>query len=1570
MLMSPGRAQAQQVNPLCVTGCQGTIIVTPDGATTVENLNTTNRTYVFTANHSGPGGGTFTFTCSKTGGLTCVSVTPASASMTGIDQDVLVTVKYNVGASGGVLSLTATGPSGTDAGTVSVGPPGLPSVRLVDSVGANVDRGLCLTLGAGEGAGLSCGDLFVTAGMPAYRTLGRDRSPTLYYNSAAAVGLVLVPARVWTPGTVGRPNTIRTILSLGSPGLGSDADTVTYVPPTTVDSQQTVSGRAIALPTGYYLDTLAVRSDYGAFGTKDSVVKGAVLVLNRSSSEYGRGWSLLGVEQLLPVSWDSTKRVWVAGDGSMRVYSKPGSNPNATYFVGAPGDAPDTLFYYPADTGHTYLRKLKHGAQVWFDAALRHVETRNRFGAVTTFAWGTVPGSGSAQRLKSITVPPNDVVRKYTLQWDASAIFQGITDPAGRQLKAVTSGGQLIKLITPDLTDTTRFQYDPTTLQMSARIAPRQHGSVKGDSAVTKYTYTFPRGRVTSIAIQADSLGTAFQSSTFASWDEQGLTSLYRITDSLGASSRYDGPLAGTADAVDFWVNRLGQPTKSVQVGPNTITRILYDSAATPGLATRVIYPHPTTAGLTGRVVRLNWNARGNLIAVWDSSKAIDGRGNDSTLYTYPTQQNSPAIDNPITVTDALGHVTTYSYDSLGVLSLTTDPRNHQTRFQMRPSGVLKGVLDAVVDSSVPVWDPASATIQVHPKLTTAFWYDALGNVRATADPVGAVTYYANDSLGRVQAAYDPFWVQTSYTYDPMNRVTSVVRHTTPKSSNPDGTVSATCDATQVICTPSAWSIDTLPDSLPAAQYLQGVMGVDSVLDPRGVYRGYRYDARGSLRAEINEAKRTMTAFRATSGLLDSTRTAAGGVVRYTYDAYGRIASKSFNSSTQWGNTIPGDTITYTYDLIGRVTLAANHTSTVSRSYYADGSLQRQVVLLKNYPQVDTLRYNYDLAGGRSALYHASSVTKVGTGAAIVRDSITYLLDANGDLQQVKVQWDTAASTTAASWAYSRIFTYTRDALGRVSSIAYPMRGVKVAYAYDAGGRLRQVKGTADTLPSPANQLGDILAFTATDSVVDLTGRVLSRTLTCTRPANVVGSECSGTASTHDVRTNRYNWLGMLTWQGTTPGTTEQTLRYDASGNLVFRKDTVAGPADGHQYLYVAKHNWLWADSTVIPNSPTRTLWISVDSNLSRLVEGTPGGGDPPGRRYYYDQSGRMTGMDYSELDQTNGTFIQAPTACQYDADGQVAMACNGSPWLFYDGSNVVATYQSGAAFQMVQGPGTDNPLMALGYTSASTPRWREYYYVTDGGGRQLAVASGDGDFEAADNSAVDRRGWQWAGGTGHADTYKPSRMGMPTLPQISFFRNRVYDQRSGRWTQEDPLGIAGGLNLFQYNGGNPVAYSDPFGLCPPISDCIKNLMKSGYSMGDILHASGHAVSALAQGQSGAVSRDALTLAVIHSTVTSTNDLVAARAGSMSGGQLNAFKHINGACTLTRALGPDEARATTNAHETKLFGKDKKEAADSDADLQNNATGIREGSNPNNANQSCASIADQAVGSGDAAIYP
>jgi RHS repeat-associated protein len=43
--------------------------------------------------------------------------------------------------------------------------------------------------------------------------------------------------------------------------------------------------------------------------------------------------------------------------------------------------------------------------------------------------------------------------------------------------------------------------------------------------------------------------------------------------------------------------------------------------------------------------------------------------------------------------------------------------------------------------------------------------------------------------------------------------------------------------------------------------------------------------------------------------------------------------------------------------------------------------------------------------------------------------------------------------------------------------------------------------------------------------------------------------------------------------------------------------------------------------------------------------------------------------------------------------------------------------------------------------------------------------------------------------------------------------RNRYYDATTGRFTQEDPIGLAGGTNLYGYANGDPVGYSDPYGL-------------------------------------------------------------------------------------------------------------------------------------------------------------
>ena len=49
----------------------------------------------------------------------------------------------------------------------------------------------------------------------------------------------------------------------------------------------------------------------------------------------------------------------------------------------------------------------------------------------------------------------------------------------------------------------------------------------------------------------------------------------------------------------------------------------------------------------------------------------------------------------------------------------------------------------------------------------------------------------------------------------------------------------------------------------------------------------------------------------------------------------------------------------------------------------------------------------------------------------------------------------------------------------------------------------------------------------------------------------------------------------------------------------------------------------------------------------------------------------------------------------------------------------------------------------------------------------------------------------------------------------FDYRRNRYYDPTTGRFTQEDPVGLAGGINLYGFAKGDPVNFADPFGLKP-----------------------------------------------------------------------------------------------------------------------------------------------------------
>jgi len=1375
------------------------VAVTPDGATAPTRTAPGSYSETFTVLNRGGISDTYTLTCGSAAPVTCTGL---SASSTTLDAggSMTDTAFYTVLSAGtGSLTLTASNNYASDGGSYTVPvtalPPGKPLAALVRYNADNMDRGLCLTTGAGEAAGVSCGDLFVVQPMPVYRTIGRDRSLTLHYNSAAATGLFLAAVNVTEPSSVLPPDKVGIWLT-----VGGSTDSAEYAgpatPPSTAPRQMVLGGGLAPQPTGVYPMTVRVRNVY-ASGVYDSVITTTALVLNRSTSEYGRGWSLLGVEQILVVPSDTTKLLWLAGDGSMRVYTKP--NPGSSVFLGAPGDAPDSLVRFDTLVNMSqvkwYRRDLKHGAAVLFDETGRHRVTRNRVGARTSFAWTTI---ALQTRLQTITVPPDGTNKSYFFYWNAgTALLDSVVDPYGRALRATMHVDTLTRLVQATLfpsddADTTKFEYQGG--RMTRRL--RESSAITGGFAGTVYSYQ-NNARLTLVKIPSGLTGSDTAQITLTPWDEKGLALGWTnpegviTTADTGLATRVDGPVAGTGDATDFWVDRFGGPFKSVELGLNATTLIWRDSVASlPALVTRLQSPN-------GRIVRMSWNGRGNLTELRDSTKHLGQAGLDTkaSIYAYG-DLNTP--DSPSRVTDALGRHTDFTYTALGLTDSVIDPAGLVTKFFYKASGPLTGLVDSVADRQVETWWESDSSEHIQDQVNR-FTYDAVGNVGSWKSPVGVTSTYVRDLAERVTDAYDPMGYHRSFFYDGFNRMTGFTQRVTQQ--NPPGVNPLLgCDTHQVQCDQSVAPFMPAGDfmsDLPTS-YAHLDEGLASATDPRGVWRAFAYDARGNRSKEKDAYDFSTTArmrsYFNVAGTLDSTRARSpGALVRYRYDALGRRSAMLLATVPDPHGEVPdsvhGDSASYTYDVIGNVLIAANRQGAVTRTYYGDGSIQTQVRLVAG-PK-DSVLYKYDAAGARTRLYRVNSG---------YTDSIaSFYGTTSGRLDSTLVWW--------AGVGGSRKVAFLWDRLGRRRQITYPS-GVVVTFRYDAAGVVRRI---VSTNPAPPPVASDRFSFEFRNDVLDPAGQIRHQTILCPgwrtgSSEDPLGMACG--ASLQALTTNQYTLFGMLTYQQqSAPATVTDSMWYDRSGNLAYQRST--DHADGSQYLFdnagTQDHSWtnvLTQKRDYVTGGTLGSYGYTQD--LARKDQSAPAG------LYWYDALGRTSGIARADAQSEQG-----PNSCVYDAEGQLVKPCDqAAPALAFDGDNVGA---AGAAFRFVDGPGVDDPL--LGIYRGTCMVTTEFYWITDGQGRQIAVATSDGSFNSGAESCYRNFGGAYAGGTQNSYGFASDRFGSANVPKMSFFRNRVYDQDTGRWTQEDPIGVAGGLNLYQYAGNDPVQFTDPFGLCPPKDD-------------------------------------------------------------------------------------------------------------------------------------------------------
>lgn len=809
-----------------------------------------------------------------------------------------------------------------------------------------------------------------------------------------------------------------------------------------------------------------------------------------------------------------------------------------------------------------------------------------------------------------------------------------------------------------------------------------------------------------------------------------------------------------------------------------------------------------TGAGTNAKVVK-HWD---NVGRMWtfrygaETTEVIDQDGRLS-LYHFDTKRRWTGY------TDPLGRFTEYGLDRYGnlranigpadrITEIKYDERSHPVKLTDAMGATTEVVWHQTLDLPIAVIDPIGGS--------TRYVYDERGNRIAETAPGGAVTSYEYDSRGLVIGIEDANGGHKRLVYDAAGRLTSSTdcsNRTTRFGHDREGRL---CEIINALGQSTRYEYD------PLGRVTRQILA-------EGTSEEYVYDIAGRLITLTNALGAKTTYRYAPDGLLSERIDAQAGRFVYRYDSARRLIELQNENGARYH---------FAYDALDRLTAETRFDGTrIGYKYDAAGQLAETIEAVDSADEIRTT-YLRDALGRliERATAHGKS--------QYVYDAAGQLRSALNSKARVDLDYDAAGrltreavTTTQRTW----VLRHEYDSLGNAIATTLP-DGRKVAQLHYGSGHVHQIRLNERVISDlerdglhreVARTQGALVTRKRYDAVGRLEWQVAEHAKS--RGGSDVTSQVIPTPATHVERRYRYDGVGRL-------ASANDRGRAIAYGYDVIDRLT---RFDDERYSFDPAHN--------LVDSPGAT-----GDNRLRVYED---------KRYEYDAHGQVIEKrigrharivlrwdDEHRLVESITTRHDevVVTHYLYDALGRrLAKASQRDVrWYVWDGDRLLQECDGKAAHTFLYEPDSYVPLAIEVHAQNIKPVhetcFATYYYHCDQIGlpRELTDEEGNLAWEAQ------YKGWGRIK-TARWHTIEPiasqsGRLVQPIQPLryqgqyedeetgLHYNRFRYYDPDMARFLSQDPIGLEGSENFYQY-APNPVHWVDPLGLvskkCPICND-------------------------------------------------------------------------------------------------------------------------------------------------------